>query len=44
MKTASLRKSIKEIAEAAYQEGREHQLEDDFPDVGMHFERDFTDT
>lgn len=32
------------VAKIAYQEGREHAMEDAFPDVGMHFSQSFEDT
>jgi len=32
------------LLKRAYYEGREHQWEHDFPDVGMHFDTHFTDT
>ena len=37
-------KDILAICEAAYIEGRQHQFDDDFPDVGMHFKQKFSDT
>lgn len=33
-----------ELCKMAYDEGREHQQEDDFPDVGMYFYKTFEDT
>lgn len=32
------------MCEAAYIEGRQHQFDDDFPDVGMYFKEKFSDT
>ena len=32
------------IAEQAYEEGREHQKDEDFPDVGMSWTKKFEDT
>lgn len=37
-------KDILAICEAAYIEGRQHQFDDDFPDVGMYFKQKFSDT
>ena len=35
---------ILEMCQAAYKEGREHQFHADWPDVGMYFKKDFSDT
>ena len=35
---------ILSMCEAAYKEGRDHQFDDDFPDVGMYFKQKFSDT
>jgi hypothetical protein len=44
MDEKKLFKTLYLIASKAYLEGREHQFEADFPDVGMSFKKKFEDT
>ena len=44
MKKQELTELLLSVARNAYLEGKEHQLEDDFPDVGMCLSKTFKDT
>ena len=44
MNGKELKKLLTNLAEMAYNEGREHQLDDNCPDVGMYFPKTFKDT
>ena len=39
-----LQKLLYDVAELAYDKGREHQFEDDFPVGGMYLPKSFEDT
>ena len=44
MEEKELYKLLYDICKLSYNEGRQHQFDDDWPDVGMHFKEDFEDT
>ena len=44
MDAKELHDLLHDVCEKAYEEGREHQFDHDFPDVGQHFEKAFKDT
>ena len=44
MEKKDIHKLLYDIGRLAYSEGRTHQHEDDFPDVGMHWPKKFKDT
>lgn len=44
MNTREIHKLFLKIAKQAYDEGRKHQYDEDFPDVGMPIKNEFSDT
>ncbi len=44
MEKEELYELLCKICKLAYLEGRNHQFDDDFPEVGMYFKKDFEDT
>jgi hypothetical protein len=44
MKAEELHKLLYDLCLSAYDEGKRHQYDHDFPDVGMYREKTFNDT